>query len=257
MGVTWIFRSADAGTTWVSIVQPSGAGETRSLIQSSDGNLYAGTSYNGDVFKTQYFTTGDLVSSVYMVEDSNVDYGIMTWDATLNDQTLFMRVRTDVFPDMFTAPDWDTCPPVSNGQDISALSSVDDNERYIQYRAEFSTSRTDVSPVLHELTVEYDVPGVEEEHHTRPQASDLWFLRNHPDPFHRSTTISYSLPQASRVTLSIFNITGRLVETLVNETQQPSIHQVRWNRKTNPSGVYFYRLKAGEFVDTRKMVVLE
>jgi photosystem II stability/assembly factor-like uncharacterized protein len=256
-GVTWIFRSVDAGTTWANIAQPLGAGDTRSLIQLSDGNMFAATAYNGDVFKTQYFTTGDLVSSVYTVEDSNVSYGIMTWDATLNDQTLYMRVRTDVFPDMFTAPDWDTCPPVSNGQDISALSSVDDNERYIQYRVEFSTSRTDVSPILHEVTVEYDVPGVEEEYHTRPQASDLWFLGNRPDPFHQSTTISFSLPQACRMTLSIFNITGRLVETLVNESQKAGIHKVCWDRGSNPSGVYFCRLTAGESVRTKKMVVVD
>ena len=55
----------------------------------------------------------------------------------------------------------------------------------------------------------------------------------------------------------IYDIAGRLVETLVNEKRQSGIHQVRWNRKSNPSGVYFYRLKAGEFVATKKMVVVD
>ena len=78
-------------------------------------------------------------------------------------------------------------------------------------------------------------------------------------------TPSNSLPAVTNVTLSIYDITGRLVETLVNETKQPGIHHVRWDRRLNPSGVYFYRLKAcpeksrraGEFVETRKMVVVE
>jgi hypothetical protein len=59
------------------------------------------------------------------------------------------------------------------------------------------------------------------------------------------------------MTLAIYDITGRLVKTLANETQQSGIQQVNWDRESNPSGVYFYRLKAGEFVETRKMVVVE
>jgi hypothetical protein len=91
----------------------------------------------------------------------------------------------------------------------------------------------------------------------RPSAPAPLLSQNSPNPFHHSTVTSYSLPQASNVTLTIHDITGRLVEMLVNETQRPGIHQVGWNRKDNPSGVYFYRLKAGEFVETRKMVVVE
>jgi hypothetical protein len=83
----------------------------------------------------------------------------------------------------------------------------------------------------------------------------LSLLQNHPNPLHRSTLISYSLPAISGVTLTIYDITGRLVETLVDETRKPGTHQVRWDRNANPSGVYFCRLKVGEYVDTRKMVV--
>jgi hypothetical protein len=103
--------------------------------------------------------------------------------------------------------------------------------------------------------------------------SDVCLLQNSPNPFTHSTVVSYSLPSMSKVTLTIYDITGRLVETLVNETEQPGIHQVSWDRKDSPSGVYFYRLKAcpersgelvepqsrraGEFTETRKMVILE
>jgi hypothetical protein len=87
--------------------------------------------------------------------------------------------------------------------------------------------------------------------------SDTRLLQNLPNPFYGSTLISYSLRATSDITLSICDITGRLVETLVNEIQQPGIHQVRWNRESNPSGVYFYRLKAGESISTKKMVVVE
>ena len=91
----------------------------------------------------------------------------------------------------------------------------------------------------------------------RVQGSGLELLQNQPNPFRRSSVISYCLATGDQVSLRIYDITGRLVETLVNERQEPGIHRVQWNRKTNPSGVYFYRLKAGEFVDTRKMVVVD
>jgi hypothetical protein len=91
----------------------------------------------------------------------------------------------------------------------------------------------------------------------RVPLSSVRLLQNHPNPFHHSTLIFYSLPATAQVTLSIYDITGRLVETLVNEMQQPGIHQVRWNREDSPCGVYFYRLRVGEFVETMKMVVVE
>jgi len=107
-------------------------------------------------------------------------------------------------------------------------------------------------------TDENGLTGVEEAG-TRPLLGRqvLELMQNHPNPFNRSTAIAYSLAQTAQITLSIYDITGRLVETLVNGMQQPGMHEVHWNRKTNPSGVYFYRLNAGEFVRTRKMVVVE
>jgi hypothetical protein len=106
-------------------------------------------------------------------------------------------------------------------------------------------------------TDENGLIGIEEQSPgPRSRISDVRLLQNHPNPFHNSTVISYSLPATTQVTLAIYDITGRLVETLVNETQQPGIHRVRWDRKTNPSGVYFYSLRVGEFSETRKTVLI-
>jgi len=107
-------------------------------------------------------------------------------------------------------------------------------------------------------TDENGLTGIEEASREPSVSRRLFRLRqNTPNPIHQATLISYSLPHTAHITLSIYDITGRLVETLVNETQQRGVHQVQWNRKANPSGVYFYRLNAGEFVETRKMVVVE
>jgi hypothetical protein len=92
---------------------------------------------------------------------------------------------------------------------------------------------------------------------TRVFSDGFFVAQSKPNPFRGSTLIAYSLPLPTHVSLEVFDITGRIVETLVNDTQGPGIHQVRWNRKTSPSGVYFYHLQAGELVETRKMVVVE
>ena len=254
-----VFKSVDAGTTWVNTGDLAGATRALSLTQASDGALYAGTSNNGDVFRSGYFLSGDMISSVYETENTSVSFGVMIWDETLNTQAIAMRVRTDTLPDMSTAADWDTCPPVVNGQDISDLSSVDDNERYIQYRVEFSTSRSDVTPVLHEVSIEYEI-GIEQEVKSRSSISRYQLLQTRPNPVHRTAVIRYLLADAEEnvpVFLGLYDLAGRLVRPLVDKRQGAGVHQVRWDVKNDPSGVYFYRLKAGEFTDTKKMVIID
>ncbi len=81
-------------------------------------------------------------------------------------------------------------------------------------------------------------------------------IQNYPNPFNPSTKISYEVPKRTFVRLQIFNILGQLVQTLVDEEKQPGAFNVSWNAGNVPSGVYFYRINAGSFVDTKKMVVI-
>jgi photosystem II stability/assembly factor-like uncharacterized protein len=252
-----VFKSVDAGTTWTEIAQPPGASQVLSVIQSSDGLLFAATAPSGDVFKTGYFLIGDLVSSVYEIENASVTYGTMTWNETPNGQIVSMLVRTDTLPDMSTAMDWDTCPTVVNGQDISDLASVDDFEQYIQYRVELVTARSDVTPILHEVSIEYELVGVEEKSASDPSFAALRLLQNRPNPFSGRTVISYSLQSATDVTLDVYDLSGRLVRTLVNGTKSPGIHRALWNANGRSAGLYFCRLRTGDFESTRKMVVIK
>jgi hypothetical protein len=80
--------------------------------------------------------------------------------------------------------------------------------------------------------------------------------KNFPNPFNPTTVIGYQLSAVSNVELSIYNILGEKVTTLVSEKQNAGHHQVEWNASGFASGVYYYRIEAGEFVDVKKMVLL-
>lgn len=80
--------------------------------------------------------------------------------------------------------------------------------------------------------------------------------QNYPNPFNSVTTISFSIPQPSFVTLSIHDLSGREVETLARNKMTAGVHRIKWNSKGNPSGVYFYRLKTEISVQVGKLVLL-
>jgi hypothetical protein len=80
--------------------------------------------------------------------------------------------------------------------------------------------------------------------------------QNYPNPFNPSTTLKYELPRASHVTLTVYDLLGREVTTLVNAIEKPGYKSVEWNASGVASGVYFYRLQAGNFVQTRKLLLL-
>jgi hypothetical protein len=89
------------------------------------------------------------------------------------------------------------------------------------------------------------------------QPVQLYALQqNYPNPFNPVTTISYVLPKAMHVRLEIYDITGRLVETLVDSPELSGEHQVQWNARGMSSGVYFYKLSSGTLTSRMKKMIL-
>ena len=88
---------------------------------------------------------------------------------------------------------------------------------------------------------------------TLPDAFSL--EQNYPNPFNPVTTISYSLPVSQRVTLTVFDVLGREVARLVDGRKTPGRHEVVFDASTLPSGVYLYRLEAGPYIETKKLLL--
>jgi len=92
------------------------------------------------------------------------------------------------------------------------------------------------------------------EHNGIPRYIDL--RQNYPNPFNPSTTIRFSIPWSAEVSLKIFNLLGEEVATLVSGLKDAGTHTVQWDATGHPSGVYFYRLRAGEFIETKKLILM-
>jgi len=87
--------------------------------------------------------------------------------------------------------------------------------------------------------------------------------QNHPNPFNPQTTIAFELPKRESVTLQVFDMSGRLVRNLITaEPHTPGRHEVVWNGRDDSgrqvaSGTYFYRLEAGSYSETKRMVLIK
>jgi hypothetical protein len=98
------------------------------------------------------------------------------------------------------------------------------------------------------------VTGFEESSQTLPKTFALH--QNYPNPFNPSTTIEFDLPKASQVTLKIYNILGEEVATLVSDKLSAGSYSYDWDARNLASGVYLYKLQAGDFVETKKMILM-
>ncbi|MDX1547718.1 MAG: T9SS type A sorting domain-containing protein, partial [Rhodothermales bacterium] len=91
---------------------------------------------------------------------------------------------------------------------------------------------------------------------TDPIPASFTLHQNYPNPFNPQTTISYTLARSERVALRVYDVRGRLVQTLVDGTQPAGTHAIPFDGGHLPSGTYFYRLDAGPESRTRQMVLV-
>jgi hypothetical protein len=106
----------------------------------------------------------------------------------------------------------------------------------------------------------YD-PALDADGDDRPIPLTFGLDQNFPNPFNPSTKIKYSVAKKGMVNLAVFNILGQKVVTLVNQEQEAAEYTINWDSKDESgqevaSGIYFYKMTAGDFVETRKMVLM-
>jgi hypothetical protein len=98
---------------------------------------------------------------------------------------------------------------------------------------------------------------IDEQGESRGKLTEFSLHQNYPNPFNPSTVINYYLPISNFVELSIYNSLGQKVVTLVSESKEAGFHQVEWDASGFASGVYYYKITAGKFIDVNKMVLVK
>lgn len=87
--------------------------------------------------------------------------------------------------------------------------------------------------------------------------SDFKIFQNYPNPFNPTTTIKYEVPQISNVKIEVFDVLGRIVKVLVDEQKTTGFYEIKFDASSFASGIYYYRIKANEFVQTKKMILIK
>lgn len=87
--------------------------------------------------------------------------------------------------------------------------------------------------------------------------NNFYLEQNYPNPFNPETKIRFSIPKSGNIKIIIYNLQGKEIEILLNKKLDIGDYETSWNGSKYPSGVYFYRLEAGNFVDTKKMILIK
>ena len=152
--------------------------------------------------------------------------------------------------------------PVFSGQisswqqetfDLSAFSGV------VKIRFRFGSDGfvTDEGWYIDDVTIEGIVAGTNPDNQDLNLPYEFSLSQNYPNPFNPTTTIKYSLPNSEFVTIKIYDLLGKEISTLVSEQFSKGNHQIIWNASEFSSGVYFYSIEAGDFKQTRKLVLMK
>ena len=207
-------------------------------------NVANGIGFTGERLFTSIFGSGideyDPDTGIFIKSISTIGYAALAGGGNRNAEWLIES------PVQVTIPAGDSA-------NINLVIIAPDESGH--YSADIVLESNDPDSSITRLQVVLDViTGVEEEN-SLPKVYSLY--NNYPNPFNPSTTINYDLPKLSNVTLRIYNIVGEEIATLVNQEQNAGRYQVSWNAAQLASGIYFYTIQAGSFVDTKKMLLLK
>ena len=246
-GTAWgVFSSTDNGSNWTwadsgltttaiyvyaLAIYPNDAGGT---------NLFAGTGSHGVFLSTNNGTS-------WMSVDSGLT-SIDIFSFAVNGTNLFVGTSlSGVFHLTNNGTTWTS--------DSAGMSSIygysDANALIVSGTYLFAGNDRGVwrRPLAEMIT------GVKEEQNNLP--SNFSLKQNYPNPFNPTTIIKYSLPRSNMVTMKVYDILGNEVASLVNEEKPAGSYSVNFNASKLSSGVYFYRMKAGSFVETKKLILMK
>ena len=234
-----VFCTTDGGASWAAV--DSGIPHRHAHFSSVVGILFAAGGTIFTVCDSGLYASTDHGTSWHDAGEGIPDRYIRTMEA----QSGFVFAGTDsgLFLSTDNGAHWRSSTPTVTSTWVTAI-ACSPTHVYAGYKHGGIWRRA-----LSELTTAVH-PGTE-------RITDEFRLdQNFPDPFNPSTTIGYTLPARSYVSLTVFNVLGQQVALLDDGERQAGYHAVRMDGSQLPSGVYFYRLMAGQYSTTRRMLLV-
>lgn len=249
-----IYISTNNGNNWSSIQTGLPRNSTLTLsIVVHEGNLYAGTFYNS-ILKRSLSDFISPTSAANLISPTNNAINVpltpmLDWDSVTTAMSYNIQVSTNSGFSTFAI---DTTGIVNSNLQVPSGKLLSGIQYFWRVRTcneggysnwssvwNFSTTLTGIIPTIGKT----------------PKTFSL--SQNYPNPFNPSTQIKIDIPKSSDVKIFIYNMLGKEIVTLVNEKLLPGTYTVDWNASDYPSGVYFYRMMSGNFIQTKQMILLK
>ena len=235
-----IYRSLDAGNYWQKLNLLGLLGGIKSIYFSDEGVLYACTTSGIGVFTGELPV--ELTSFASFVSQNQVQ---LCWQTAteLNNQGFEIQRK-------FENSDWVT---------IGFRTGKGTTTEPTSYFYEDDISEISVTKILYRLK-QMDFDGTvsySDEVEVVTQPFNYALLQNYPNPFNPETIIKYEIPQISNVKIEVFDVLGRVVKVLVDEQKTAGRYEIKFDASSLASGIYYYRIKANEFVQTKKMMLIK
>jgi hypothetical protein len=257
------FVDADPGVglaTSVQITPPSLDTTFTTNLNVNSGSLSVGTHYLfvrglnangvwGIVERDTLIVTAAVLPVELVSFDGKMNNGavLLTWQTATEKNNAGFEIQRAT---SVAANDWKAIATVKGAGTTTAAHTYSylDKSNFIGKTISYRLKQTDYdgkSVVTNSIDVKIDLPKT------------FSLNQNYPNPFNPMTTINYGLPRSSHVTLQVFDILGRLVQTLVNDNQDAGFYNVQLNASALASGMYFYRMTADNFIQSKKMLLIK
>lgn len=265
-----IYYSTDNGDNWININYGVNLGSIMSLEINSGGDIFT-ASWGGGIYRKLsedtvwnslfggYFTCLYVASNdyIYAEHSRSTDNG-NTWTPmdmgshrassfTENSLGHLFAGTYDFGSGVWRSTDYgDSWEQINDGLPSLDVRSVAVDDMDFLY----------AGPNTHSLykTTTSTVTGT---NNIKKEPVSFYLYQNYPNPFNPETMIKYELPVRAHISLKVFDVLGKEIVTLISEEKPAGIYELNWNAAGLPSGIYFYQIRSGSFIGTRKMILLK
>ena len=242
----YVHLSSNYGTSWNLLESALGWAGNGVLGLFTNGNIIMKSgAWIDTVYVDELFITIDMCNTWIKIASIKSQIGIgLSWSSGLTEG---MIIGTDSLGVFLFSDEGDSLGSRNEGlTNLNVQALTLDNNGYVYAGTENGVWRRPLSEI---------VTSVEENQTSTPSSFNL--SQNYPNPFNSATAIQYAIPNRGKVVLKIYDILGKEVTTLINEEKDQGVYTINFDANNLASGLYLYRIQAGSFIDTKKMILLK